>query len=138
MEGASGAAARAPVLTNAMPSDVITFIKSTNSFSMFNDLGRVTMTRRDARRHQPERADRRTTRSRSTAIACVYRRSDGRNTPGVDVPYAFDGAVTFTVPPGDDVAIPFELVRIQAKFEAPLAQLTRAAARPSRSRRWPT
>ena len=30
----------------------------------------------------------------------TYRRSDGRNTPGVDVPYAFDGAVTFTVEPG--------------------------------------
>ncbi len=44
-----------------------------------------------------------TTRSRSTATASIYRRSDGRNTPGVDVPYAFDGAVTFTVAPGDDV-----------------------------------
>src|SRR6185503_11716038 len=26
-----------------------------------------------------------------------YRRSDGRNTPGVDVPYGFDGGATFTV-----------------------------------------
>ena len=27
-----------------------------------------------------------------------YRRADGRNMQGVDVPYTFDSAVTFTVP----------------------------------------
>ena len=44
----------------------------------------------------------------------TFRRSDGRNTPGVDVPYAFDGAVTFTVTPGDEQTVPFNLVRVQA------------------------
>jgi hypothetical protein len=53
----------------------------------------------------------------------TYRRSDGRNTPGIDVPYAFDGAVTFTVTPGDAVTVPFNLVRVQAKEEAPLRTL---------------
>jgi hypothetical protein len=53
----------------------------------------------------------------------TYRRSDGRNTPGVDVPYAFDGAVTFTVTPGDEQTVPFNLVRVQAKEEAPLRTL---------------
>jgi hypothetical protein len=53
----------------------------------------------------------------------TYRRSDGRNTQGVDVPYAFDGARTFTVSPGDEVDIPFVLVRVQAKLEAPLSAL---------------
>jgi hypothetical protein len=53
----------------------------------------------------------------------TYRRSDGRNTPGVDVPYPFDGAVTFTVIPGEDVTVPFNLVRVQAKLEAPLMNL---------------
>jgi hypothetical protein len=52
-----------------------------------------------------------------------YRRSDGRNTPGVDVPYPFDGAATFTVIPGEDVSVPFNLVRVQAKEEAPLRAL---------------
>ena len=51
-----------------------------------------------------------------------FTRSDGRNTPGVDVPYGFDGAVTATVT-GDAIAIPFELVRVVAKLEAPLAAL---------------
>jgi hypothetical protein len=53
----------------------------------------------------------------------TYRRSDGRNTPGIDVPYAFDGAVTFTVSPGGDQQVPFNLVRVQAKEEAPLSAL---------------
>ena len=52
-----------------------------------------------------------------------YRRADGRNTQGVDVPYAFDGAATATVPATGNVSIGFELVRAVAKEEAPLRQL---------------
>lgn len=48
-------------------------------------------------------------------------RSDGRNTEGVDVPYAFDSAVTATV--ASDTTIGFTLVRQQAKQEAPLRAL---------------
>ena len=124
MEGASGAAGATPqFFTNAVASDVITFIKSKNSYSVFNDLGRVTMTAamRDVTNSNAPTANNAITINR---YRVVYRRSDGRNSPGVDVPYAFDGAVNFTVLPGDDVSIPFELVRIQAKYEAPLAQLT--------------
>jgi hypothetical protein len=51
-----------------------------------------------------------------------YRRSDGRNTPGVDVPYAFDGASTATVS-DSPATFSFVLVRIQAKEEAPLKAL---------------
>jgi hypothetical protein len=50
-----------------------------------------------------------------------YIRSDGRNTQGVDVPFAFDGAVTATV--SGSASIPFTLVRVQAKQEAPLQAL---------------
>ena len=53
----------------------------------------------------------------------TFRRSDGRKEPGVDVPYGFDGAVTATVGPGDSITVPFVMVRIQAKLEAPLAAL---------------
>jgi hypothetical protein len=51
-------------------------------------------------------------------------RADGRNTPGVDVPYPFDGAFTATVR-GAETEAGFDLVRIQAKAEAPLAALAR-------------
>jgi hypothetical protein len=52
-----------------------------------------------------------------------YIRADGRNTPGVDVPYAFDSALTGTIPAGGTVTLGFELVRSAAKLESPLVQL---------------
>ena len=57
-----------------------------------------------------------------TRYRVVYRRSDGRNTPGVDVPYPFDSAVTVTVT-GDGGSTGFQLVRTSAKQEAPLRTL---------------
>jgi hypothetical protein len=51
-----------------------------------------------------------------------YRRTDGRNTQGVDVPYAFEGASTFTVTEAGSSA-GFVLVRVQAKLERPLITL---------------
>lgn len=52
-----------------------------------------------------------------------YRRADGRNQPGVDVPYAFDGAVSFTVFDSSAATATFTIVRAQAKLEAPLIAL---------------
>jgi hypothetical protein len=52
-----------------------------------------------------------------------FRRADGRNTPGVDVPYGYDGAVTATVQPGEIRTINFELIRHVTKEEPPLVQL---------------
>ena len=51
-----------------------------------------------------------------------YRRTDGRNTPGVDVPFPIDGAMTFTTVSGIQTA-EFVLVRASAKLEAPLRAL---------------
>jgi hypothetical protein len=53
----------------------------------------------------------------------TYRRADGRNTPGVDVPYGFDGGFTTTIPQTGEVIGVFEMVRHQAKLEPPLANL---------------
>ena len=52
-----------------------------------------------------------------------FRRSDGRNTPGVDVPHGFDGATTFTVAADAVGTFSFEVVRHQAKQEPPLRNL---------------
>ena len=49
-------------------------------------------------------------------------RADGRNVPGVDVPYGFDGAITVTVA-GGETAAGFEIVRHAMKLESPLAAL---------------
>ena len=58
-----------------------------------------------------------------TRYRVVFRRLDGRNTPGVDVPYGFDGAITGTIPPTGSATFAFELVRHVAKEESPLVQL---------------
>lgn len=52
-----------------------------------------------------------------------FRRTDGRNTPGADVPYAFDGGLSTTVQVGSNANVAFELVRHQAKLEPPLRNL---------------
>jgi hypothetical protein len=57
-----------------------------------------------------------------TRYRVVYRRTDGRNIPGVDVPFPFDSGVTVTVS-GDGGSTGFQLVRIVAKEEAPLRAL---------------
>jgi hypothetical protein len=54
----------------------------------------------------------------------TFRRTDGRNTPGVDVPFGFDGAVTATVDLGEDPStVVFDVVRHQAKLDPPLRNL---------------
>lgn len=58
-----------------------------------------------------------------TRYRVSYRRADGRNTQGVDVPWAFDGAATVTVGTNATSLIGFQLVRHVAKMESPLVQL---------------
>jgi hypothetical protein len=52
-----------------------------------------------------------------------YLRSDGRNTEGVDVPYAFDGGLTTTVTGQAGGQAVFLLVRHTAKREPPLRNM---------------
>ena len=56
-----------------------------------------------------------------TQYRVEYIRSDGRNTPGVDVPFPFTGGTTATIT--GTGSVDFTLVRIQAKIEAPLKAL---------------
>lgn len=58
----------------------------------------------------------------------AYRRADGRNVQGVDVPYDFDGAVTATVTTSATQLV-FAIVRIQAKLEPPLISLAKQGGR---------
>jgi hypothetical protein len=51
-----------------------------------------------------------------------YRRADGLSTPGVDVPFGYDGTVTGTTTDGK-LELVFELVRHVTKMESPLSQL---------------
>jgi hypothetical protein len=107
-----------------LSSDVVTVTdEETGEAGVFEDDGRVTFT---LALKDPGPACCPATPSTANFITVNrYRvrfiRSDGRNTPGVDVPYAFDGAVTVTV--NSTMSASFALVRAQAKKEAPLAAL---------------
>lgn len=58
----------------------------------------------------------------------VFIRADGRNTPGVDVPFPVDGAVTATLTATPTV-VGFELIRHQMKLEQPLRSLATLGGR---------
>ena len=57
-----------------------------------------------------------------------YIRADGRNTPGVDVPFPVDGAVTATIT-STPTTVPFEIVRHHQKLEQPLRSLANFGGR---------
>jgi hypothetical protein len=112
-------------------SDVVTMVDRTvngaqvPSATLFSDNGEVTMS---LLMKDPGLPDSPTAPSSINQVTIsryrvTYRRTDGRNTPGVDVPFPFDGAVTFTVPATGQVTANFQLVRHTAKQEAPLRAL---------------
>ncbi len=117
--------AKSSEVGNVLQSDVITMVKASDgSFhsTFFEDNGYVTL--RLAMKDVTSPLDP-TTNNEITinSYHVLYTRADGRNTPGVDVPYAFDGAVTGTVKAGTPLQVNFVLVRGQAKMEAPLEAL---------------
>jgi hypothetical protein len=61
-----------------------------------------------------------------TRYVVTYFRSDGKNVPGRDVPYSFDGMMSLTIPVGSTGSVAFVLVREVAKQELPLLGLYQA------------
>jgi hypothetical protein len=114
---------------NTLQSDVVTNVEATAAGettirpTIFEDVGRV-IARLGFK--DPGTPSSPTTPTSANYITVdryrvVYVRGDGRNTPGVDVPYPFDGAATFSVL--DIGSATFTLVRAQAKLEPPLLAL---------------
>ncbi len=56
-------------------------------------------------------------------FAVTYRRADGQNTPGVDVPYAFEEGMSGIIRIGQRASFSFIIVREAAKQEPPLINL---------------
>jgi hypothetical protein len=124
-QAASGAAPT--TFSNTLASDVVTNVKVAGSEdvrpSVFEDAGRVIMRLGFKDPGIPSNPSTPTSANFITVThyKVVYRRTDGRNTPGIDVPYPFEGGVTFSVL--DIGAATFTLVRGQAKLEPPLVAL---------------
>ena len=116
---------------NTLRSDVITNVDKTINGNkvtiptVFDDQGQVTMSLllKDPGQAGVATAPSPINQVTFTRYRVTYRRADGRNTPGVDVPFPFDSGLTFTVPVDGTVSANFELVRHNAKEEAPLAAL---------------
>lgn len=133
---ASRGAAAPGALSSFLQSDVLTYVTTPAPCSaaspcsmIFNDTGTVTL------RISPKNIGTVTAPTAPstnnevtvTRYHIAFRRADGRNTPGVDVPHGFDGAATGTIPLGGTLALGFELVRHVAKQESPLVQLASSA-----------
>lgn len=102
--------------------DVTVGTTTTKQPTVYNDLGQATI--------RAEMKNQLSTTAPSPINAITinryrvrFRRTDGRNTEGIDVPYGFDGATTATVNVGGSATIGFDLVRHQAKVERPLVTL---------------
>jgi hypothetical protein len=122
LQAASGA--KSGVFGSVLDSDVVTLVKSGNNLvpTIFDDAGSVSF-RVVMKNQNPDAAGVGPSDLNAVTVNRYhvnFVRGDGRNTPGVDVPYPFDGAFTVTVPANGDASAGFTLVRIQAKQEAPL------------------
>jgi hypothetical protein len=118
--------------SGALLSDVLTIVTTGGTCSatnpcqvIFDDFGQVILRTplKDVTNPSSPNAPTTNNEVTITRYRVVYRRTDGRNVQGVDVPFAFDGGVTGTVPLGGTVTLSFELVRHIAKLESPLAPL---------------
>lgn len=107
---------------NVLSSDVQTFVKveSARVPTVYEDPGRASFHLQMKDAQFPTSPANAITLSR---YRVTFSRADGRNTPGVDVPYGFDGAVSQTIS-GDAVGtVGFVIVRASSKSEPPLLTL---------------
>jgi len=108
-------------------SDVLTIrrVNNVDTASIFNDVGRATfsLVLKDLGAPGITNSPSVLNSVQFTRYRVVYRRSDGRNVQGVDVPYAFDSGMTTAVTGTGSATQTFDLVRSSAKDEAPLRAL---------------
>ena len=129
LEGASGA--DESTFSSVLHSDVETLVErsvagvQTSVPTVFADPGRaeLRLVLKDAGQPGNPAAPTDNNAVTLTRYRVAYRRTDGRSVPGVDVPYAFEGAATVTVEGSGPAVLGLELVRVQAKHEPPLRNL---------------
>lgn len=129
LSAASGV--KATEFSGSLASDVLTFVKKNINNqqvcvpSVYQDPGRAIM---HLQLKDPGSAEIPTVPSQANTITFTryhvkYIRADGRNQPGVDVPYEFDGGLTTSLVGGNVSIAQLTVVRAQAKEEAPLKAL---------------
>jgi hypothetical protein len=124
LQGASGAEPGS--FGSTLASDVITVVDGTPT--VFADLGQANLQLqlKDPGSQNSPNSPTQVNAITITQYHVKFIRSDGRNVQGVDVPFEFDGAVTVTI--AATGSVPFTLVRVQSKEEAPLRTLRNGGA----------
>ncbi|MBI3492523.1 MAG: hypothetical protein HY047_12195 [Acidobacteria bacterium] len=129
---ARGSASNPTYALGPLTSDVYTVVTNTSTCTIanpcptiFSDLGQVvlSLSLKNIGSAGPPNTPTSNNAVTISRYHVQYRRADGRNTQGVDVPYAFDGAATGTVPVTGTLSVFFTAVRSTAKEESPLIQL---------------
>ncbi len=102
-----------------LASDVITIVNDVPA--IVEDIGTATV------RNRPIDPDQGSATSWQDVVLNRYRitytRADGRNQQGLDVPYAFEAAMTLDIKINSEVEFGFILVRAISKTEPPLVQM---------------
>ena len=128
LQAASGASPSS--FGGSLDSDVVTNVKTTVGDqevlqpTVYEDIGQVKlrMALKDGGNGMAVAAPTPVNAVTVTRYHVDFKRSDGRNTQGVDVPYSFDGAASGTITAAGGT-LSFVLVRAQAKLEPPLRTL---------------
>jgi hypothetical protein len=132
LEGSRGASTPGAFTSGLLISDVITNVTTpapctteTPCPTIFGDTGQAVLRASLKNIGTPTAPSVETTNNEVTITRyhVEYTRTDGHNVQGVDVPFAFDGGATGTIPAGGSLTLGFELVRNIAKQESPLIQL---------------
>ena len=107
---------------NVLSSDVQTLVKveSTRVPTIYEDPGRASF---HLQMKDPEYPTSPANAITLTRYRVTFIRADGRNTPGVDVPYGFDGAISQTISGTTISTVGFIIVRASSKSEPPLLTL---------------
>jgi len=120
IESVTAARGGGSTFTSNLQSDVQTVVNATPT--TLNDLGQASLRAQMKNALSPTAA----TPLNSITIdryRVRFRRTDGQNREGIDVPFGFDGGSTVTIPIGTAQRVTFDLVRPQSKLEPPLRNL---------------
>jgi hypothetical protein len=128
MENVTASRGGGTSFTSSLLSDVLTIVNVTvggatvPTATIFNDLGQASI-RAEMKNQLATTSPTPVNSITLNRYRVRFRRADGQNREGIDIPYGFDGGTTANILVGAATTINFDLVRHQTKSEPPLRNL---------------